>query len=112
MRAGSSVRPEKWNDILDLFDDGEYSAIWGNYNGAKTRCLGVRWNGEEGNVGYPNQGINPLWYIEPKFLTIPILSGLLLVVEADDTIKNRDEYNNNILKAINEASVNYQQNSD
>ena len=47
MRA-NEVRPQKW--LLDvnypirvLYDDGDYSAIWGKYENIK--ALGVRWNG-------------------------------------------------------------------
>jgi hypothetical protein len=56
--TGSDVRPVKWEDVIDLYDDGEYSAIWGRYGG--TLCLGVRWNGTEGKCGFPNQEGNPL----------------------------------------------------
>ena len=60
MPSGAIVRPRKWGNVIDLYDDGEYSAIWGNYDGSNNRCLGVRWNGAEGEYGYPNQGGNPL----------------------------------------------------
>lgn len=71
------VRPKKWTNIIDLYDDGKYSAIWGNYDGGKKRCLGVRWNGEKDKCGYPSQGGNPLWFVEPAFLTKDILFTLL-----------------------------------
>jgi hypothetical protein len=76
--AGHDVRPEKWSDVADLFDDGEYSAIWGRYNSGR-KCLGVRWNGEEDEVGYPSQGGNPLWFVEPSYLTEHILHALLTI---------------------------------
>jgi hypothetical protein len=61
MISGKDVRPQKWSNVIDLFDDGYYSAIWGNYNGNIKPCLGVRWNGDEdGSMGYPNQGANPV----------------------------------------------------
>ncbi|HOF62574.1 MAG TPA: hypothetical protein PLM82_13440 [Candidatus Latescibacteria bacterium] len=49
MPAGKDVRPEKWSNVLDLYDDGEYSAIWGNYDENPKRCLGVRWNEGQNN---------------------------------------------------------------
>jgi hypothetical protein len=72
MPAGNTVRPHKWSNIIDLYDDGDYSAIWGSYDGSTSRCLGVRWNGGQSH-GYPNQGNNPLWYVEPDFVTKNLL---------------------------------------
>jgi hypothetical protein len=76
MPAGNTVRPQKWSDVIDLYDDGENSAIWGVFYDSTTRCLGVRWNGDSDNVGYPNQGSNPLWYREPDWLAKMILLDL------------------------------------
>ena len=64
MASGHSVRPQKWSNVIDLYDDGTNSAIWGSYEASTSRCLGVRWNGGA-STGYPNQGDNPLWYVEP-----------------------------------------------
>ena len=76
------VRPQKWSNVIDLFDDGENSAIWGSYDSPHSaRCLGVRWNG--GTPGYPHQGGNPLWYVEPDFVTKGILLELLSQVNSD-----------------------------
>ena len=46
MRPGTEVRPHKWSNVIDLFDNGWYSAIWGSYEESNERCLGVRWNGD------------------------------------------------------------------
>jgi hypothetical protein len=102
MPAGSSVRPKKWENVLDLYDDGEYSAIWGSYDGEPVRCLGVRWNGEGGGVGYPNQGPNPLWHVEPAFLAKGILFALLEKVNFSDPVDK--QHLNNILEALRECS--------
>jgi len=32
MPSGNSVRPNKWSNVIDLYDNGEYSAIFGNYD--------------------------------------------------------------------------------
>ena len=85
MPAGNSVRPNKWSKVTDLYDDGIYSAIWGCYNTRTEKCLGVRWNGNE-DQGYPNQGDNPLWYVEPEFLTKYILLELLHKVNNDPSL--------------------------
>ena len=47
MPAGRAVRPEKWTDVTDLFDDGEYSMISGVYENDSRRAIGERWNGDE-----------------------------------------------------------------
>ena len=97
MPAGNVVRPNKWKDVIDLYDDGENSAIWGVYNNSKERCLGVRWNGGN-SYGYPNQGGNPLWYVEPDFVTKNILLELLSKVNTKGSIGNLK----NILTALEE----------
>lgn len=73
MPSGSEVRPGRWSDVLDLYDDGVFSVIWGTYEDG--RHLATRWNGN--NAGYPHQGSNPLWYIEPDFFTETILLRIL-----------------------------------
>ncbi len=99
MVAGNTVRPGKWNRsrVIDLYDDGEYSAIWGAYEESDDRCLGVRWNGDDGH-GYPNQGNNPLWYVEPTFTTKNILLELLSRVNLNSSHGSID----NIMLALRE----------
>jgi hypothetical protein len=81
------VRPQKWlwdenYPIRILFDDGEYSVIWGKYE--NNRALGVRWNGVA-DVGYPGQGGNPTWYVEPDFIALSILQRILtLAIDNND----------------------------
>lgn len=98
MPSGHSVRPVKWQRVLDLYDDGEYSAIWGSYDGNPERSLGVRWNGDD-NQGYPNQGSNPLWFVEPEFTTKMILLELCSRVNSDSKLGNMK----NVLVALNES---------
>lgn len=78
-----NVTPQKWCNngvptFVVLFDDGEYSIIWGEYEGS--RAMGVRWNegpAQNNIIGYPKQGAYPTWYIEPEFMAIGILQRLL-----------------------------------
>jgi hypothetical protein len=94
MPAGTTVRPQKWSNVIDLFDDGTNSAIWGNYDSDSTRSLGVRWN-----ENYPVQGSNPVWYVEPDCVTKSILLALLARVNSSEApIGNI----NNILLALRE----------
>ncbi len=81
MPAGNSVRPQKWSRVIDLYDDGTNSGIWGSYENAPDRCLGVRYNED-----YPNQGGNSLWYVEPDFVTKNILLELLSRVNLDASL--------------------------
>jgi hypothetical protein len=103
MVPGREVRPGKWSDVLDLYDDGVYSVIWGRYKKNSYRVLGVRWNGKEGEVGYPNLGGNPLWYVEPDFLLRPVLLGIREKVERSPNLPNREQYLKNIAVALDEA---------
>lgn len=96
------VKPQKWlwdesYPLRVLYDDGEYSVIWGKYEDNK--ALGVRWN-DGTNVGYPGQGVHPTWYVEPDFIAIAILQRVLTLA-----IDNKDcKYLENIKFAINELT--------
>lgn len=39
MPKGNTARPEKWSNVIDLYDDEQNSAIWGNYDTSPNRCL-------------------------------------------------------------------------
>ena len=80
---GTQVRYSKWTNVLDIYDDGYNSAIWGSYDGNLNRCLGVRYNGEGQSKGFPNIEGFPLWYVEPDFLTRPILLEFLTLINTD-----------------------------
>lgn len=80
MINGSKVRPEKWENVLDLYDDGEISFIIGNYENDSNKSIAVRWNGYINNaddIGYPRQGVYPTWFILPEFLNNAILAELI-----------------------------------
>ena len=101
----SDVRPKIWDEstILDLYDDGEYSAIWGVREDDNLRSLGVRWNGNDDYVGYPNQGKNPTWYSEPRFLEPVILAELLSRVKSMEPSDRAEEFKTSILIALSEC---------
>ena len=101
MKSGNTVRPKKWKDVLDLYDDDSYSAIWGYYDGSVERVLGVRWNGQN-SLGYPNMAGHPVWYVEPKFLRKSILLNLLEVTNISK-LENKADYIKNILLALKET---------
>jgi len=95
MPAGHEVRPRKWSNVLDIFDCGEFSAIWGNYERSSERCLGIRWNGENEDLGFPNSAGYPIWFVVPKFLAKSILHELW---------NSKNGHKNNIEKAIEELA--------
>ncbi|GHT48740.1 hypothetical protein FACS189440_13060 [Bacteroidia bacterium] len=107
MSNGKNVRPAKWQNVLDLYDNGEYSAIWGNYDGSNNKTLGVRWNGGEGELGYPNMAGNPVWYVEPDFLHAPLLHKIFSDVKNNNNLGSID----NILTALQDV-LNYNQNQN
>jgi hypothetical protein len=104
MPAGKDVRPKIWSDVIDLYDDGEYSAIWGSYNGNTQRSLGVRWNeGENPEIGYPSIFGHPQWYVEPPFTTQSVLSALFnKVLERSSSLVDIWLFRENIRKAQEE----------
>ena len=62
MPMAMEVQPEKWSEIVVLFDDGEYSVIAGQYEGG--RRLGERWDGGVGStLGFPNMMGRPVWHL-------------------------------------------------
>lgn len=83
---GSSVRYSKITNAIDLFDDGYTSAVWCIYNGSPERCLGVRYNGAEDSVSFPNKDGYPLWYIEPDFVTRSILLDIIAAINNDASV--------------------------
>jgi len=95
------VRPRRWaktNYRFLLFNNGEYSIIWGKFDGVP--AMGVRWNGDEDRVGYPRQGRHPLWYVEPDIIAIGILKHLL-TIQSTNNIQTDEKNIRFALKEIN-----------
>ena len=79
MVNGKDVRPKSWTNVSYLYDDGETSFISGNYKGNSNTSIGMRWNGDQNNsddIGYPNQGKYPTWFVLPDWLNNSVLSIL------------------------------------
>jgi len=72
-----NVRNRKWRDPEILYDDGDFSAIWGYYDEGKEKVLGLRWNGEDGSLGFPQTSAHPTWFVIPNGLTRMNLMALL-----------------------------------
>lgn len=70
-----NVNPGKWGGTVEvIFDNDEISVCRGKFEG--TPNIGIRYNGYE-NVGYPNQGGNPIWFVVPHVLQESVLLGCL-----------------------------------
>ena len=95
---GSQVRPRNISQAIDLFDDGYTSAVWCSYGGNSQRCLGVRYNGEDGAANFPSIGTTPVWFIEPEFVTRSILLDIEKAINNNPSDGNLD----NVLTALKE----------
>lgn len=104
MPAGKDVKSGIWSNVIYLYDDGDYSAIWGNYKENPKRSLGVRWNeGENPEIGYPSLWGRPQWYVEPEFTTQSVLNVLLnKVLEKYSSLADYETFKGNIIKAQEE----------
>ena len=103
MASAREVTPGSWSDIIVVYDDGEYSAIWGRFRCRPYRVLGVRWNKADGEIGYPSAFGRPQWYVEPDFLARPVLLALQEKMTKSTNIANRDICLKNIVVALDEA---------
>lgn len=59
-----------------LYDDATFSVAWGTWDDGD-KCLGMRWNGEGDDAGYPKLFQHPVWFIIPTNLSIPFTQSLL-----------------------------------
>lgn len=71
---------------------------WGSYNNG-ARVLGLRWNGSEGDAGYPKLFGNPVWLLIPEVLTVPIVTSLIGLASADQEAVIR------VLKAAGKSEI-------
>lgn len=89
MVSGKSVRPKKWSNVLDLFDDDVNSYIVGYYEDLGKDCIGVRWNGDVNNlkeIGYPRHADHPTWFVLPEHLNNQILQTLQSLVSTNSNL--------------------------
>jgi len=76
MPRPEDVNPQNFHVHHILFNDGEFSIAWGEWEDGTLR-LAMRWNGEGSDPGYPKLFSNPVWFLLPDSLTISVLSGIL-----------------------------------
>ena len=80
------VKPGSWDNIRIILNDISwgYSVMYGKFNG--TYCLGIRWNGNGNDRGYPGQGPYPLWFVLPDPFAIVILNQLSVMSASNPNI--------------------------
>lgn len=74
-----NVNPKDWLGIKIILNDTSagYSVIFGKFRG--NLCLGMRWNGNLAERGYPGQGAYPLWFVVPDPFKQSILNQLTIM---------------------------------
>ena len=60
-----------------LYDDGRFSVAYGWWEEEQEQRIGMRWNGQGDEAGYPNAYGHPVWFSLPEYMTIPTLKSLL-----------------------------------
>ncbi|MBF0540376.1 MAG: hypothetical protein HQK91_02860 [Nitrospirae bacterium] len=74
MPSAKDANFTNWENFMILYDDSEYSVVWGKYDGADEYSLGERWNkGGETDLGFPNIFGKPIWHVIPEIFTDAIL---------------------------------------
>ena len=102
MPSAEEVTHRDWTNTYVLYDDGRYSAIWGDFR-SEGRRLGVRWNVTSTSaVGFPNARGYPVWHVEPQFLEGPILQGLLRRLLVLVPSPHNERYIANVTRALRE----------
>ena len=97
-----------WTNSVVVYDDGDVSFIWGNYEGNPNKTLGMRWNVSEGQfkVGYPHNKQQPRWIVIPDVIVWSSLQGLLSLIKqriaAGKDVSDNEIWRDRILDAMKE----------
>jgi hypothetical protein len=61
-----------------LYEDEEFSVAYGQWEGEVDPGprIGMRWNGQGDDAGYPKLFQHPVWFMLPEHLTVSTLRGL------------------------------------
>lgn len=71
----SAVNPHNFKVVEVIYNLNGFSVAWGIWED-ETHRLAMRWNGEEDDQGYPKTFGNPVWFMLPQELSLPILQSL------------------------------------
>ena len=64
MTRPQDVNPRNFKVNCVIYDDGQFSIAWGTWED-DTRRLAMRWNGNNGDPGYPKLFKHPVWFVLP-----------------------------------------------
>ncbi len=88
-----NVKPAKFHKHTIIYDNGEFSVAYGIWEDDGSKRLAMRWNGDtEQEIGYPNQGGNPLWFQLPNdgIWTSEILKAISSIEKFEIAIEELD----------------------
>ncbi len=103
MPKAEEVTHKDWTEIIILYDDGQFSAIWGAFRGVERR-LGMRWNQTStSQIGFPNTRGLPIWFTQVPFLEESTLHGLLRQLLALENTSKVNGFIENVIAALREA---------
>lgn len=71
----SEVNPGNFKVKQIIYNLNGFSIVWGTWEDGSDR-LAMRWNGEGDASGFPALFGNPVWFMLPAELTLPILQGV------------------------------------
>lgn len=72
----NDVNPRNFKVINVLFDNEEFSIVYGLWEDGK-KYLAMRWNGYGEDAGYPKTFGHPVWFLIANELKIPIIKSLV-----------------------------------
>lgn len=76
MPQPENVKPRNFDTQTIIYSNQGFSIAWGRWEDG-SMVLGMRWDGNETDQGYPKTFGHPVWFIIPQNLRIPILQSLL-----------------------------------
>ncbi|WP_418233615.1 hypothetical protein [Butyricimonas virosa] len=97
MPDAKDVKPGKWSNIIILYDNGDYSVCWGNYDGGVERTMGIRWNDN-----YPRQGAWATWFVENHLFIESKIIQIIKLLHMGDCPGDKDLYLSNCEMALKE----------
>jgi len=76
MPEPEEVKPGNFDLQRVLFKGYGFSMAWGEWEDGSLR-LAMRWDGEGADPGYPKLFKNPVWFILPEELALPLVRALI-----------------------------------
>ncbi len=87
-----NVNPGNFKVEKVLYNDNDFSVAYGIWDGGEKR-IGLRWNGDDKDAGYPKTFGNPMWFIFTENLNIDFLKSIL---------NNKNSDNAKIIEVLSE----------